>query len=279
MAHKTNPNPPHPRPGSRAFGALGLLFLAFSGFSAVGVNLVYFSDNGGFYNFDTGTGVSTLRAPVSGTLRFFGMDTRPSDGAVFAVNYDDVNSGLYRVNINTGTFSLIGMTGARRFVAVAFNPSSGQLLGLVHDGELYALNQTTGAATAIGSTGAVNRGLTFSPSGQLYGFTQDGALFRVDPATGIATAVGGTGNPLSLNQLAEDAAFDSAGELFATDFGGRFFRTDPLTGNGTIIGTSGGPDVLGLIVTPVPEPGVAALGLAGLLAVSLRSRRVNAPSE
>jgi hypothetical protein len=248
--------------------ALGLLVLSFFlNFSATAANLVFFSDSPhGIYNFDTGTGLTTLRAPVSGIQRFFGMDTRPSDGTVFAVNYDSPNpSGLYTININTGALSLIGSTGVAGLVGVAFNPLNGQLFGLRNNGEgagLFSINQITGAATLIGNTGFVDRGLTFSPSGQLYGFTDQGALYRIDPATGSSTPVGGTGNPVS--NIAEDAAFDPSGNLYASDFSGGIFRTDTVTGNGTQIGSTHGFDVLGLIVAPVPEPGAAALAVVGL---------------
>jgi outer membrane protein assembly factor BamB len=244
-------------------------------FSTVAANLIYFSDSPhGIYNFDTTTGTSTLRAGVSGTQRFFGMDARPTDGTVFAVNYDDSNSGLYTININTGAFSLIGMTGISGMVGVAFNPLNGQLFGLRNGGGLYSINQLNGAASLIGNTGLVDRGLAFSPSGHLFGFTEDGKLYGINPATGSTSAVGGSGNPVPPSLIAEDAAFDSTGTLYASDFYGHIFRTDPLTGNGVLIG-SAGYDVLGLLV--IPEPNTAFLSVVGTVMLLL-FRRTSQPA-
>ena len=227
-------------------------------------NLIYFNDsdaNRGLYNFNTLTGVATLRAPMPGTLRFFGMDVRPVDGIVFAVDLSD-NSGLYRININTGAFSLVGLTGVREMVGVAFNPFGGELFGLRGGGGLYSLNETTGKATFIADTGIVDRGLAFSPSGELYGFTEQGALYRINPATAHTTAVGGSGNNVS--SISEDAAFDAAGNLYGSDFGGGIYQTDPISGNGALIGLTH-TDVLGMIAAPVPEP--AVLELAAVAAI------------
>jgi hypothetical protein len=247
----------------KALSLLGL-FLVLS-FSASSTTLFYFSDSPhGFYTFDTTTGISSLRAPVSVTQRFFGMDTRPTDGTVFAVNYDDANpSGLYTINVSTGTFSLVGMTGIAGMVGLAFDPLNAQLFGLRSGGSLFSINQVTGAATLLGNTGFTDRdrGLVFSPSGQLYVFSESGQLYHVDPATGGTTAVGGSGNPVVT--LSEDAAFDSTGTLYASDYTGLIFRTDPITGNGVKIGSTGN-DVLGLVALPVPEPASVILGTTAL---------------
>jgi outer membrane protein assembly factor BamB len=244
---------------------------------AEAASLVYFSDTAhSLYTFDTTTGNSTLRAAVPGILRFFGMDNRPSDGVVFAVNYDNsVASGLYAININTGSYSLVGSMGVNEMVGLAFNPLNGQLFGLRHLGGLYAINQNTGAASLIGPTDIagtsdiVNRGLVFSPSGQLFGFNTSGHLYSLNPATGTPTSVGGSGNTISEN--AEDAAFAADGTLYATDFFGTIFRTDPVTGNGTVVGT-GKPSLLGIIALPIPEPSSAMLLAALGTAVWLRRR-------
>jgi hypothetical protein len=223
----------------------------------------------GLYNFDTVTGISTLRTTVPGTERFFSMDVRPSDGTVFAVSLEPT-PGIFTIDINAGAASLVGLTGIHDLAGVAFHPTSGQLFGLKNQGGLYSINQLTGAATFIGNTtfegGYVDRGLVFSPSGRLFGFTHSGALYQIDTATGSVAPVGGSGNPVNL--LSEDAAFTSAGELFATDFAGTIFRTDPLTGNGTVVGSTGlGSGLLGIIA--VPEPSTLALVICGASIVAV----------
>jgi sugar lactone lactonase YvrE len=155
------------------------------------------------------------------------------------VNVDSDPSGLYTLNINTGAYSLIGLTGVSGSMdGVAFNPLNGQLFGLRYAGgrlgELWSINQQTGAATFIGSTGSVDQGLVCSPSGQLYGFDPFGSLYRIDPATAATTPVGG-------NASADiwDPAFDPSGTLYASDHsGGGIYVIDTVTGNRTVISST-----------------------------------------
>jgi outer membrane protein assembly factor BamB len=262
--------------------ALALLLLSFLlNFSATAANLVilgnYQNDdyNYSLYNFDTDTGLTTLRTSISGYHRFIAMDQRPSDGTVFAVNAGDLDpSGLYTININTGAYSLIGLTGVSGFInGVAFNPLNGQLFGLRYAGgrlgELWSINQQTGAATFIGSTGSVDQGLVCSPSGQLFGFDRWGSLYRIDPATAATTPVGGS---VILDIV--DPAFDPSGTLYAYNHsGGGIYTIDTVTGNGTLIApTPFQFNPLGLIVAPVPEPGAAALGIIGVTMLFLFRR-------
>jgi outer membrane protein assembly factor BamB len=258
--------------------ALVLLVLSFLlNFSATAANLVMFDgDNYSLYNFDTATGLATLRTPISGYHRFIAMDQRPSDGTVFAVNAGDLDpSGLYTININTGALSLIGAFGISGSMdGVAFNPLNGQLFGLRYAGgrlgELWSINEQTGAATLIGSTGSVDQGLVCSPSGQLFGFDRFGSLYRIDPATAATTLVGGSGTYLDIL----DAAFDPSGTLYAYNHsGGGIYRIDTVTGNGTQISSTPFQfNPLGLIVAPVPEPGAAALGIIGVTMLFLFRR-------
>jgi hypothetical protein len=248
-------------------GMLGAL-----SYQARGALLVYFDEDGGpgwqrgLYNFDTQTGLSTFRAAVPGVQRFFAMDTRLSDMTIFAV---DLDGGLWRVNIDTGTPTFIGPTGIAEVAGIAIHPTTNQVFALQNNGGLYALNPLNGASIFIGPTpGGVDRGLSFSPAGDLFGFTDNGWLYHIDPATGHTSAVGGSGNPVI--GISEDSTFTRAGELFGTDFGGQLFQTNPVTGDGWLIGTTGPLDVglLGLI--EVPEPAALWLLAAGGLTVARR---------
>ncbi|MHC4113011.1 MAG: DUF7901 domain-containing protein, partial [Planctomycetota bacterium] len=62
--------------------------------------------------------------------------------------------------------------------------------------ELYTINQATGAATLVGSTGVIATGsvggLTFAPDGTLYAAIND-SLYTLNPGTGAATLVGPIG--------------------------------------------------------------------------------------
>src|SRR5687767_2001450 len=101
----------HDRVQSRWQRLLVLLLLYLSMAACVNAEtLIYFDENGGngnprgLYNFDTETGLSTLRTTVAGDERFFAMAIRQSDHQVFAVSLD---SELYTININTGAPTLI----------------------------------------------------------------------------------------------------------------------------------------------------------------------------
>lgn len=256
---------------------LGLLVL-LGGVTPAGADtLLYFRESGAprfLVNFDTATGVSTVRSEVLGTERLFGLDFRPSDDTLFAIA---LSGGLFTLNPDTGTPSLVGNTGIREPVGLTFNPSTGALLALSNEGQLFSLNPATGASSLIGNTGQVQRGISFSPAGDLFGFSLQGDLFRVNPLTGAPTFVGSSGVPITL--IAEDSTFTPDGRLFLADFGGNIFQINPATGNRTLVGQAGpGQSILGLATLPaaldVPEPSsVALLGLGALGLAAFGRRR------
>ena len=262
-----------------AWGAgLVVLLAAGSGFAA---QLVYFDENGwensprGLYNFDTQTGISTLRTTVPGTTRFFAMDVRQSDQKVFAI---DLGGGLWTLNINSGQSTLIGQTGIRSPVSLAVNSTTGAMYvltvnGLYNPPYLYSVDPATGAAVRVGQTGVASRGLAFSPVGELFAFGDLGTLYRVNPATGQVSGVGGSGNPVPIRgDIHEDATFTRSGELFACSYQGIVYQTDPVTGDGRMIGYTHLADgMLGLI--EVPEPATAWLVALGTLGVLGRRRQ------
>ncbi len=219
------------------------------------------TDPTGFYNFDTTTGLSSLRAPVTFGSGLFSMDVRQSDQAVFGV---DLAGELLRINPDTGGVTVVGNSGIGQLLAIAIRPSDGTLF--VDSGNsLYSVNATTAVATLIGATRNVDRGLAFSPTGTLYGFnSSSGALYTVNPANGQTTLVGNSGAPIS--SLAEDATFAPGNTLYMQDFGGDIFQVDPTSGTRTIVGHSVLTDVLGLFgpASVVPEP--SSLVLCGIAA-------------
>ncbi len=98
--------------------------------------IIYFQHEGlgtqprGFYDFDTDAGTSTLRTLVGGAERFYAADVRPSDGKVFvssATFSTPTPGGLFTINVNTGAYSLVGLTGITELVGLAFHPTTGAL--------------------------------------------------------------------------------------------------------------------------------------------------------
>lgn len=90
---------------------------------------------------------------------------------------------------------------SKKYVALADN-DAGTLYAIDSDGDLYTVDETTGAATNIGSTGVTpSDGLqsaVYEPtSGKIYWAAQTNGssrLYEVDPATATATAAGNFAN-------------------------------------------------------------------------------------
>jgi len=223
-------------------------------------DLIYFEENGGagprgMYNFDSVTGISTLRTTVGGSERFFGMDVQPSTGRVFVTNVPTIPCTLSVIDVDTGAFTLIGPINNDTIADIAFDPTDGRLYGINRNSpyRFYSIDPGTGASTLIGtSSDAARCGLVFSPSGQLYAFSIGGILATVDKNTGQATVVGGgpvAGSPV------EDATFTPSGRLFFTMFSGQIYEVNPATGQQTLVGNSNaGSGLLGLIAAPSSTP-------------------------
>jgi hypothetical protein len=216
--------------------------------------LIYFDENGGpagprgLYDFDPSTGISTLRTPVDGSQRFFGLHVRPGTDTVYALAV--LPTTLYTIDINSGATTLIGPMGGDTIADIAFDPLTGTLYGVGRNAPytLYSIDSATGAPTALRTLNeSVRCGMVSDPSGQFYGFSIGGVLSSFDPATGATTLIGGT----SVGSVVEDAVFASDGQIYFTLFDGRLFRADPATGLNTFLGQSNlGTGLLGLIEEP-----------------------------
>jgi hypothetical protein len=81
--------------------------------------------------------------------------------------------------------------------------------------KLWEIEQTTGAALEVGSTGVKISGLA-AYDNQLYGLgvDEDEGLYRIDRETGAATLIGRTGLPYAFYDAGLD--FDAEGNLWAT---------------------------------------------------------------
>lgn len=159
---------------------------------------------------------------------------------------DDSNSSIGTVDVATGTVTAVGPSGAG-LTDIAFNPAQ-SLFGISFS-TLYSINQTTGAATAIGDFGVAAglNGLVFGSNGTLYG-SGGNALYTINPATGAASLVGSSG--LGGFSSAGDLAF-VGGVLYETVTDGLvsdLAQINLTNGAGTLIGQiTKDPNQFGLV--------------------------------
>ncbi|MEG1560628.1 MAG: Ig-like domain-containing protein, partial [Clostridia bacterium] len=104
---------------------------------------------------------------------------------------------LYTIDLATGDYTEIGMTGTSKGMTTLACSDEGVIYAIDSEGALYTLNKTTGAATLVGNTGVsikylqsmtwdhVNGGLYWANCNQ-----NDGILYSVDTTTAAATAIG-----------------------------------------------------------------------------------------
>lgn len=206
-------------------------------------------------------GVSGLQG--EGDLAF-----RPVDGMGFLASALDARSNpvndLYTFTItdsgSTGTAVRIGSTGVT-IDALAFDQNN-TLYG-IGNGMLYTIDQTTGAATAVGSSLGVDMnspvaGMAFSPATAANGGTPsqlyaaiDERLFKIDVATGTATPV--STDP---EQLSFRIGSSVSGIAFATGAGQLGNMSGRLN-----VGTGENVGIGGFIVRGTPDKQVVIRGL------------------
>jgi len=263
----------------RLIPALAILLIAL-GFSrqSEAVVLTYFEENGGagnprgLYDYDTETGISTLRTTVGGVPdrplpRLFSFAVRASDGAVFAAEPQSTRgnqNSLYRVDPISGELVRLGGPPGKLYLSITFHPLTNELFANTFEQfptgpeALVTVDQFTGQiSSTIGLLAQLRLALGFSPTGELFGIVHSGSgggipgeLYRVDPSTAGLTRVG-TGITPIVNVL-EDIVF-AEGSIFGLDFNGVFYETDPSTGVGTIIGETGmGQGAGGIFLLPQP---------------------------
>jgi hypothetical protein len=246
--------------------------------------LIYIEEDGGngnprgLYNFDTNTGISTFRAPLAETARFYGLAVRPSDGTVFTVSPDvsriaPFANKLWTIDINTGVATFVGdISTGDALCNIGFDPFTNVLYGLERNNRrLFTIDQMTATRTNVGTTNSITgHGFDFSPNGTLFATTNWGQLYTIDPSNAQDTVVGGTNTD---GVSFEDAAFSPAGLMYVTDYHGTIWRFDATSGAHTLVGaTEMGLGLVGVIYV-VPEPNCATLAIFGLVCVIWRRLR------
>jgi hypothetical protein len=240
------------KPTRSCLAALAVI-AALTGLVAPAGDLIYFEEDGGagnprgLYDFDSGTGGSSLRTTVDAGPRFFSLARRPSDGQVFAMH--PIGSVLYKLDLDTGAFQLVANTGLDTIADIAFDPMTDEMYGLGRNTSLfYRIDPDSGSSQLIANIAPIRSGITFSPDGMMYGLTVfDGDLYTIDPTTGGIAFVGSSGpDPGTI----EDAGITPDGRMFFTDFGGTLYEIDTQTGARATVGSTGmGTGLVGLINT------------------------------
>ncbi len=133
-----------------------------------------------------------------------------------------------------GLFVGVGVAGASELYSVHFNATT----------PLYKMNQSTGAATAIGPSGFDNVGDLTSDTtllgGPVWGIRiASNELLKFNPITGAATSVATLNSPDNITSIAFDPVSKKLYGNTTVSFGAPFdalYEIDPNTGNTTFIG-------------------------------------------
>ncbi len=252
-----------------------------------------------------GSALTAITGLEGTNQRILAIDTRPTNGLIYGVSTD---SKLYTLDATTGAATKVGNLSialAGTAFGFDFNPvadtNGAASLRITSDtGQNLAVNANTGAATAqtaltfsggtIGAAGAAYKDNDANPATASVGLyyidsATDGLYFTGAPGAGVLSFIGGLGFDTT-----GVLGFDIAGlgnmayaglTLDGTDTGkSGLYAINLGSGAATLIGDFGiggntavSPPLLGLTVTPVPEPGTYALMIAGLLGIGLISRR------
>jgi Domain of unknown function (DUF4394) len=144
----------------------------------------------GLYTVNPTNGALTSAGTISGAISGQGTLTAPVGGGTLYY-FTDASTDLFTINPNNGLATTVGPLG--------FPPSSvGFDLAFAPNGNLYAasndnfyeINQTTGAATLLGNSGAALQAL-IAGDGTLYGFAGFN-IYSINLSNGALTFVGTT---------------------------------------------------------------------------------------
>lgn len=152
---------------------------------------------------------------------------------------DDISGNLAKVDVATGTVSMVGNMGIS-MTDIAFDPA-GNLYAISYT-ELYKINTTTAAASLVGPLGYSNaNALLFGADGTLYmaGFGNRN-LYAVNTSTGAGSILGDMGF-----YSAGDLAFNS-GNLYLASTTNHLISINLGTWAGTDLGAFGFANVYGL---------------------------------
>jgi hypothetical protein len=186
-----------------------------------------------------------LIAPNSGSTNFEGAGAISNDNPEvgYAIN---IIGQMYRINVNTGAYTLVGNTGIANINGAEFHPN-GTLYAVSSTG-LYTINTSTAAATFVGNlnTGgglAVALAIDGAGVGYTYDLVDDG-FYTINLASGASTYVGNIGFDANFGQgMAWDEATNTVymTAFNASTFQAEFRSVNLSTGNTTMLGAINSP--------------------------------------
>jgi hypothetical protein len=150
------------------------------------------------------------------------------------------NTDFGTLDLNTGVYANIGYSGILLC-------GLGEVNGVVYGGaeesnELYSVNTSTGALTAIGSNSLMLYGDTGSTLSGLYAIGRDSNLYSINVLTGNATLIGYLGAPIG---GVIGMSSNSSALYYTSD--DSLYTINTTTGAETLVGTTGAP--IGAMVT------------------------------
>ncbi|MEO7736271.1 MAG: hypothetical protein ABIY55_35260, partial [Kofleriaceae bacterium] len=118
----------------------------------------------------------------------------PADATLYMVEGATNVKGLYRVNLQTGAATLVGLHGITNLLALAYHPPTNQFYAVAREaGEnLYRLDPATGAATLVGPTNISQiEGLAWDSRRNVMMALSfvTGTLYSLNLTTAVATTV------------------------------------------------------------------------------------------
>lgn len=220
--------------------------------------------------FDLATGVFTALGTVGAVAAADNVSGLTCD--VFddwwMCNLSGGSSYLYKGDVTTGSFTLIGNMGVASMIDISID-SHGNLYGFSLDDNLYSINRVTGVATVIGASGFnanYAQGMDFDWStdtlfATIYTGGGTGAFSQFDLTTGIATLLEDT---LPLNAEMEMACEEAAPSQYATCqwYCGSGINMDTYTIVSPIV--LGGTFTASVAI-PAPNVGAVVAGYVGRL--------------
>lgn len=295
-----NGTPTSPNAGTLfTVGALGVNVNNVGGFDIAesdGIAYAAFGTAGGgggggggspstLYTVDLTTGAATSVGAIGNSLVLTDLSVMPTQRTLFAL----ASSGTAFATFNSGSLAtnptattITGLNGSDTLASIEFRPNTGELIGATAAGQLYTINTTTGAATALGTgftpalTGNI-ADIDVNPTvDRIRVITDQDANARANPDTGalvdsdtvtagtqvdtnLAYAVTDAGNGTNPNVVAAGYTNSVAGAtgttLFALDAQRDFLVT---------IGSAQG-------VTPAVSPNGGQLFSVGALGVDVAS--------